>query len=248
MTLTWHTTLGEVAQPRRRTARRAPCRAGDVVLGDVRRGLARNPRRTLAATVGIILGIGLFSRVLFFSDASVRRSRSGPCPARAGHAVGAHRALGRGLRFDERLVGPSRLERRQQVRLVLTIENEGAVPANDVVIRDEAAASTHLCPRHADGQRQAGCRHRGQSPLAHGPARTVSQHRNPATSDRHPRVRRERRRTGCLGHDAARPGQGLQPGAGRSGARGAPRTDDPRAPSGRSPKDPGWLPPTPRRR
>ncbi|MEA2221666.1 MAG: hypothetical protein QOH83_42, partial [Solirubrobacteraceae bacterium] len=34
------------------------------------RELVRNPRRTLASLAGIVLGVGLFSAVLFFVDGS----------------------------------------------------------------------------------------------------------------------------------------------------------------------------------
>src|SRR6476620_10594824 len=40
------------------------------MFGYVWRDLVRNPRRTLAALVGITRGVGLFSGVLFFSDGS----------------------------------------------------------------------------------------------------------------------------------------------------------------------------------
>ena len=137
MTLTWHTGWGgRSASPTDGSP--STCRAGDVVLGYAWRDLARNPRRTLAAMVGIILGIGLFSGVLFFSDASgATLTKRAIAPLALDMQSVLTTPLGRGLRFDERLVGPSRLERRQQVRLVITVENEGAVPANDVVIRDE---------------------------------------------------------------------------------------------------------------
>ena len=36
----------------------------------VLRDLVRNPRRTLASVVGVIIGVGLFSAVLFFIDGS----------------------------------------------------------------------------------------------------------------------------------------------------------------------------------
>jgi putative ABC transport system permease protein len=143
------------------------------VLGYAWRDLARNPRRTLAAMVGIILGIGLFSGVLFFSDASgATLTKRAIAPLALDMQSVLTTPLGRGLRFDERLVGPSRLERRQQVRLVLTIENEGAVPANDVVIRDEPPPPLTYAPGTltVNGRRVADIG--GQSPLAHGPART----------------------------------------------------------------------------
>ena len=40
------------------------------LIGFVWRDLVRNPRRTLASLVGVIVGVGLFSSVLFFIDGS----------------------------------------------------------------------------------------------------------------------------------------------------------------------------------
>ena len=40
------------------------------MLSYVWRDLVRNPRRTLASLVGVVLGVGLFSGVLFFIDGS----------------------------------------------------------------------------------------------------------------------------------------------------------------------------------
>ena len=53
------------------TARPAsPGRATRPCLGYVWRDLVRNPRRTLASLAGVVLGVGLFSAVLFFIDGS----------------------------------------------------------------------------------------------------------------------------------------------------------------------------------
>ena len=40
------------------------------MIGYAWRDLLRNPRRTLAAMTGVMLGVGLFSGVLFFVDGS----------------------------------------------------------------------------------------------------------------------------------------------------------------------------------
>lgn len=106
------------------------------------RELARNPRRALASAIGIMLGVGLFSGVLFFVDGS-RASMTQR--ALAPLALDMQRVLdgspGRGLRFGERLVGPRALRRGQTARIELTIRNDAAVPANEVVVRDALPAA-----------------------------------------------------------------------------------------------------------
>ena len=66
-----------------------------------RRDLLRNPRRTLASLVGVMLGVGLFSGVLFFIDGS---GASMTERALAPVAIDMQRVLtsplGEGLRLD----------------------------------------------------------------------------------------------------------------------------------------------------
>jgi putative ABC transport system permease protein len=137
------------------------------------RDLVRNPRRTLAAMVGVILGTGLFSSLLFFSDASgATLTRRAIAPLALDMQVVLDSALGRGLRLDERLLGPTNLEREGQVRLVITVENQASQPANDVVVRDEPPPPLSYVPGTLtlDGRPVPDVD--GQSALAHGPART----------------------------------------------------------------------------
>lgn len=143
------------------------------MLGYAWRDLVRNPRRTLAAMVGIILGIALFSSVLFFSDASgATLTKRAIAPLALDMQAVLTAPLGQGLRLEERLAGPTRLEPRQQVRLVITVENEGAAPANEVVVNDEPPPPLAYVPGTltVDGKPVPDIH--GQSPLAHGPART----------------------------------------------------------------------------
>ena len=45
--------------------------------------------------------------------------------------------LGRGLRFEERVSAPGALRPGQDVTFTLTVVNDGAEPANDVVVNDD---------------------------------------------------------------------------------------------------------------
>ena len=76
----------------------------------VRRDLVRNLRRTLASLVGITLGIGLFSAVLFFDDGSgATLTRRAIAPLAVDMQAVVNAPLGRGLRFEERVVAASSL-------------------------------------------------------------------------------------------------------------------------------------------
>jgi putative ABC transport system permease protein len=103
------------------------------------RELARNPRRTLAAMVGVALGVGLFSAVLFFIDGSGATMTS---RAIAPVAIDMQRVLtsplGSGLRLQERLGAAGKLEAGRQVTVTLLVINAGDEPAHDVVVQDEA--------------------------------------------------------------------------------------------------------------
>ncbi len=137
------------------------------------RELVRNPRRTLAALVGVTLGVGLFSGVLFFIEGS---SASMTSRALAPLALDMQRVLtnplGGGLRFTEHVSPGGSLRPGQTVTITLTVSNRGLQPANEVVINDQppspllyVPASTTLDgkPVHDKG---------GGSPLAQGLARS----------------------------------------------------------------------------
>jgi putative ABC transport system permease protein len=106
------------------------------VLRYVWRDLLHNPRRTLASLVGVTLGVGLFSSVLFFIDGSGATMTQ---RAIAPLALDMQRVLtsppGGGLRLTEQLsaqtLGPG-----QEATLTLTVTNEGAAPTNEVVVSD----------------------------------------------------------------------------------------------------------------
>lgn len=144
-----------------------------MLLSYVRRDLIRNPRRTLAALVGVTLGVGLFSAVLFFIDgsgASMTKRAIAPLALDMQRVLTS--PLGGGLRLTERLSPSASLRAGQTARITLSVRNDQAVPANEVVVADEPPppltyvnGTTRL---NGKPFRDAG----GQSPLAQGLART----------------------------------------------------------------------------
>jgi len=137
------------------------------------RDLVRNPRRTLAALVGIMLGVGLSSGVLFFIDGSAATmTERAVAPLALDMQLVMTSPLGGGLTLEEHVAGPDTLPSGQKARAILTISNDGAEPAHEVVVNDEpprsfsyVAGTTRL-----DGKllRDKG----GQIPLAQGLARS----------------------------------------------------------------------------
>ena len=101
------------------------------------RDLLHNPRRTLASLVGVTLGIGLFSGVLFFMDGS---GATMTARAVAPLALDIQRVLtarpGGGLSLTERLSTPGPLGPGQEATITLTVTNGNAAPANEVVVND----------------------------------------------------------------------------------------------------------------
>jgi putative ABC transport system permease protein len=135
------------------------------------RELVRNPRRTLAATAGVVLGVALFSGVLFFSDGS-----GATLTARAVEplALDMQRVLtsplGSGLQLQEQVGAADSIGAGEQVTVTLRLSNGGAEPAHDVVVQDEAPRPLRYVPGTAtlNGARlgDAG----GGSPLSQGVA------------------------------------------------------------------------------
>jgi putative ABC transport system permease protein len=108
------------------------------VLSYVRRDLLRNPRRTLASLVGVALGVGLFSAVLFFingSGASMTKRAIAPLALDMQRVLTS--PLGGDLRFTERVSGPDALRPGQTAKITLSVTNGRADPANEVVVNDE---------------------------------------------------------------------------------------------------------------
>jgi putative ABC transport system permease protein len=101
------------------------------------RDLLHNPRRTLASLVGVTLGVGLFSGVLFFIDGSgATMTKRAIAPL----ALDIQRVLtsapGGGLRLTERLSVAGALGSGQEATITLAVTNEGTAPSNEVVVSD----------------------------------------------------------------------------------------------------------------
>ena len=138
----------------------------------VRRDLLRNPRRTLASLVGVVLGVGLFSAVLFFIDGSGASMTS---RAIAPVAIDMQRVstapLGETVRLAQRLSGSGRLRRGERARMVLTARNLGAGPENEVLVGDKLPPQLRYVPGSARRDGAPIPDPAGESPFAHGPGR-----------------------------------------------------------------------------
>lgn len=143
------------------------------MLSYVWRDLVRNPRRTLASLVGVILGVGLFCGVLFFIDGSgATMTKRAIAPVTLDMQSVLTSPLGRGLELNEQLASPPNLAQGQRATVNLSVANRGLVPANEVVVNDEpplplsyVAGTTTLNGRPLPDAA-------GRSPLAQGPARS----------------------------------------------------------------------------
>lgn len=137
----------------------------------VLRDLLRNPRRTCAALVGVTLGVGLFSGVLFFVDgsgASMTKRAIAPLAIDMQRVIGT--PAGHELRFAEHISPAGPLRPGEPATIALTATNRSNAPANEVVIRDEPASPLKYVGGSArlDGRalRDPG----GRFPLSRGPA------------------------------------------------------------------------------
>jgi putative ABC transport system permease protein len=142
------------------------------MLSYVWRDLVRNPRRTLASLVGVTLGVGLSSSVLFFIDGSgATMTKRAIAPLALDMQWVLTSPLGGGLKLEERISGPSALTVGQRARIVLTVKNEGAEPAHEVVVNDEPPDPLQYVPAstvvNGNELRDRG----GRIPLAQGLAR-----------------------------------------------------------------------------
>jgi putative ABC transport system permease protein len=137
------------------------------------RELVRNPRRTMASLVGVALGVGLFSGVLFFVDASgAGMTKRAIAPLALDMQAVLDAPLGRGLRLEERVDGASALRPGDRATFTLTVVNEGATAVHEVVIGDEPPPPLS----YVDGTTTLNGRPLpdigGRSPLAQGLARS----------------------------------------------------------------------------
>ena len=139
----------------------------------VRRDLVRNPRRTLATLAGIALGVGLFSGVLFFVDASAAAmTQRAVAPLSLDMQRVLSSPLGRGLSLSEHLDAAGALLPGQEVLVTLTVSNLGSQPANEVVVQDQPPAPMEYVPGTTTLDRAVIADVDGRSPLAQGAART----------------------------------------------------------------------------
>ena len=135
------------------------------------RELVRNPRRTLVAAAGVVLGVGLFSGVLFFIDGS---GATMTARAVAPLALDMQRVLtsplGSGLRLRERAATAGPIAAGDQVTITLRLSNGGTEPAHDVVVQEEPQPSLRYLrgTLTLNGARLADAG--GASPLAQGVA------------------------------------------------------------------------------
>jgi putative ABC transport system permease protein len=137
------------------------------------RSLVRNPRRTLASLSGVAIGVGLFSGVLFFVDASAATLTDRaivPLALDMQRVMSA--PLGRRLVLDEAVSGPSSLQAGQEIRISLTVVNEGADPANEALVRDELPPPFVYVSGSTTRDGHSVPDMDGQNPLSHGLART----------------------------------------------------------------------------
>ena len=129
------------------------------MLSYVWRDLVRNPRRTLASLVGVVLGVGLFSGVLFFIDGSgATMTKRALEPLALDMQRVLTNPLGGGLRLEERVSPPGALQPGQKVTITLTVRNRGRRARQRGGGQRRAAATAHLRPRHDDAERQGASR------------------------------------------------------------------------------------------
>ena len=136
-----------------------------------RRDLLRNPRRTLASLVGVILGVGLFSGVLFFIDgsgASMTKRAIAPVALDLQRVLTS--PLGEGLRLEQRVTAQGALRPGQQTTVKLTVRNSGAAPANEVVVNDKLGGPVEYVAGTATSGGARIPDVGGKSPFAQGPA------------------------------------------------------------------------------
>ncbi len=135
------------------------------------RDLTGNPRRSFASLAGVALGIGLFSGVLFFMDASgatLTARALAPLPLDLQWVLTT--PPGGGLRLNETVSPRAGLAPRQEVTVRLVVTQGGGAPANEVVVNDvpPPPLSYESGSTAIDGRPIPDVD--GESPLSHGPA------------------------------------------------------------------------------
>jgi putative ABC transport system permease protein len=106
------------------------------LIGFVLRDLLRNPRRSLASLVGVVIGVGLFAAVLFYIDgagASMTKRAVAPLTLDMQRVLTA--PIGGGVRLQRSVTDPS-LAAGATTTVDLTVSNAGLASAHEVVVRD----------------------------------------------------------------------------------------------------------------
>src|SRR4029077_18389504 len=99
--------------------------------------LLRNPRRTLASMVGVLLGVGLLSAVLFFIDGSSATMTSRAIEPVALDIQRIVTAEPSDLTLTERITDTGAIAPGDEATVEITATNGGTAPSNEVVIHDE---------------------------------------------------------------------------------------------------------------
>lgn len=120
--------------------------------------------------VGVVLGVGLFSGVLFFIDASgASMTQRALAPVDIDLQRVLTTPLGKSLRLTQRVVTNRRLEPGQRTRVTLTVTNpSGASQAHEVRLKERLPASLTYVPGSARAGRHPLPDIAGESPFSHG--------------------------------------------------------------------------------
>ena len=135
----------------------------------VRRDLLHNPRRTFASLAGVTLGVGLFAGVLFFMDASgATLTDRALAPLTLDMQRVLTSPLGAGIRLGEELSAAAALEVGDRATITLTVTNDGAVAANEVVVNDAPPSPLTYVSGTTTVNGRPISDVGGESPLSHG--------------------------------------------------------------------------------
>lgn len=137
------------------------------------RDLVRNPRRSLATLIGITLGVGLFSAVLFYIDgssASMTERAVQPLPIDMQRILTA--PLGERLELTQTIDAVSPLAAGQRATVQLELVNAGTTAANEVVLRSEPPAEFSYVPGSGTLRGRPVTNAGAGNPFARGPAKT----------------------------------------------------------------------------
>jgi putative ABC transport system permease protein len=134
------------------------------------RDLVRNPRRTLASLIGVALGVGLFSGILFFIDgsaATMTQRAIAPVTLDIQRIVTAEPT---GLSLTERIGASGAMAEGQRTTIEIAVTSNAGAPANEVVIHDEPPRPLRYVAGTTTLDGSAVPDIDGDSPLSHGVA------------------------------------------------------------------------------